>query len=148
MYFFIRNDEAFMPLGFYCHKDSIYEYFDEYTSEEKIRPITTRLLEKIYDNVIEEISFCKDRIYRAEEMRSWIGTFNNSIDEKMDMLENVGEVLADCDKEFDRLIQVREYVCFLNNILETIDDSSHIEANKYLYCGIDIPSPTVDDIVR
>ena len=41
--FFVRNDEAFMPISIYSRNNALYHYFDEYTPWEKIKPVKMRI---------------------------------------------------------------------------------------------------------
>lgn len=146
--FFVRNDEAFMPIGIYCRVNKIYQYFDEYTPWEKIKPITRPLLNKIRDDINDDILYYQKRYDRAKEMKEYVAGMNNSMDEKMEWIENIESTLDDCTKEMEEAKYVKHYLNFLDDIIESVEYEEHIEYKNYLYVGIEVGSPTVDDIVR
>ena len=146
--FFIRNDEAFMPIGIYCRVNKIYHYFDEYTPWEKIKPVTRPLLNKIRDDVNEDILYLQERCDRAKEMKEYIAGMNNSVEEKMERIENIEEALGDYHEELEEVEYVKTYLNFLDNIIESVEYEEHIDHKNYLYVGIEVGNPTVDDIVR
>ena len=146
--FFIRNDEAFMPIGSYCRSSAIYQAFDEYMSWEKIRPLTFDLLNKISGNVKDDIAHHQKQISKIKEHKAFIATFNNSVEEKIEALEGVESLLREYEEGLDTLNHVKEYIYFLEDILEDVEYAEHIDENAYLYAGIEIGSPTVEDIVR
>lgn len=146
--FFVRNDEAFMPIGTYSRNDCIYGYFDEYTPWEKIKAVTRPLLDKIRDDVNEDLQDVQKRYDRAKEMKEWIATLNNSLEEKMEYINNVEEVLEDCYEMRDDFMRVKSYLNFLDDIIKSVEYKEHIDYKAYLYVGIEVGSPTSEDIVR
>lgn len=146
--FFIRHEDTFLPIGIYCRSSSIYKYFDEYTPWEKIKPITRGLLDKIRGNVHEDLQASQERYDRAREMKEWVATLNNSLEEKMEYIENIEEVLGECCDEIETAKHVKDYLNFLDDIIESVEYEKHIDHKNYLYVGIEVGNPTVDDIVR
>ena len=146
--FFVRNENAFMPIGIYCRGSKIYEYFDEYTPWEKIKCITRPLLNKIRDDVNEDILSYQKRYDRAKEMKEYVATMNNSMDEKLEQIENIEEILGVCLEGIEKAEYVKNYLNFLGDIIEAVEYEEHIDYKSYLYVGIEVGSPTVDDIVR
>ena len=146
--FFIRNDEAFMPIGIYIRSSKIYEYFDDYTPWEKIKPVTRPLLDKIRDNVNDDILYFQKRYDSAKEMKAYVAGMNNSMDEKMEWIENIEATLGDCCEEIEKAEYVKHYLNFLDDIIESVEYEECIDYKNYLYVGIEVGNPTVDDIVR
>ena len=146
--FFIRHDEVFMPIGIYIRNSKIYEYFDEYTPWEKIKVVTRPLLNKIRDDVNEDILYHQKRYDRAKEMKEYVATMNNSMDEKMEWVENIEATLSDCCEEIKKAEYVKHYLNFLDDIVESVEYEENIDYKNYLYVGIEVGNPTVDDIVR
>lgn len=146
--FFIRHDDAFMPIGVYCRNSKVYQYFDEYTPWEKIKPITRPLLNKIRDDVNDDILYFQKRYDRAKEMKEYVAGMNNSMDEKMEWIENIEATLGDCCEEIEQAEYVKHYLSFLDDIIESAEYEEHIDHKNYLYVGIENSNPSVDDIVR
>ena len=146
--FFIRNGEAFLPISIYSHGNALYHYFDEYTPWEKIKVVTRPLLNKIREDVNEDILYHQKRYDRAKEMKEYVATMNNSMDEKMEWVENIEATLSDCCEEIKKAEYVKHYLNFLDDIVESVEYEENIDYKNYLYVGIEVGNPTVDDIVR
>ena len=146
--FFIRNDETFLPIGTYCRSSAIYQAFDEYIPWEKVRAISEPLLRKVYSNVTEDIQHHKEQIEKIKEHRAFIATFNNTLEEKMEMLENVESMLYEYEEGLDDLERVKSYIHFLEDIIESVEYETHINENAYLYAGIEVGNPTIEDILQ
>ena len=146
--FFIRHDEAFMPIGIYIRGSKIYEYFDDYIPWEKIKRVTRPLLDKIRDNINDDILYYQKRYDRAKEMKEYVAGMNNSMEEKMEWVENIEATLGDCCEEIEKAEYVKHYLNFLDDIIESVEYEKHIDYKNYLYVGIEVENPTVDDIVR
>ena len=146
--FFVRNDEAFMPISIYSRNNALYHYFDEYTPWEKIKSVTRPLLNKIRDDINEDILYYQKRYDRAKEMKEYGAGMNNSMDEKMEWIENIEATLGDCCEEIEKAEYVKHYLNFLDDIIESVEYEKHIDHKNYLYVGIEVGNPTVDDIVR
>lgn len=146
--FFVRNENAFMPISIYSRNNTIYEYFDEYTPWGKIKPVTRGLLGKIRDNINEDLAATQKRYDYAKEMKEWIATLNNSLEEKMEYIENAEELLSECRETIEQLTYIKHYLNFLDDIIESVKYEEHIDHKNYLYVGIEVGNPTVDDIVR
>ena len=145
--FFIRHNETFMPIGTYIRSSKIYEYFDDYTPWEKIKHVTRPLLDKIRDNINDDILYYQKRYDRAKEMKEYVATMNNSMDEKMEWIENIEATLGDCCEEIEKAEYVKHYLNFLDDIIESVEYEDGIDYKNYLYVGIEVGSPTVEDIV-
>lgn len=146
--FFVRHEDAFLPISVYSRNNTIYHYFDEYTPWEKIKPVTRGLLNKIRDDVNEDLRAEEKRYDHAKEMKGWIASLNNSVEEKMEQLTIIEEVLGECCEEREQLIFVKYYLDFLDDIIESVEWEDGIDHKNYLYVGIEVGNPTVDDIVR
>ena len=146
--FFIRNNETFMPIGIYCRSSAIYQAFDEYIPWEKIRPLNEPLLRRIYGEVMDEIREHTDQIDRIKEHIALIATFNNPMDEKIEMLDNIEEMLSEYEKGLEELDNVKAYILFLNDIIEAVEFEDDIDENAYLYAGVEVGiHPTTEDIM-
>lgn len=146
--FFIRNENAFMPIGRYIRGSRIYQYFDEYTPYGKIKVVTRPLLDKIRDDVNDDILYYQKRYDRAKEMKEYVAGMNNSMDEKMEWVENIEATLGDCCEEIEKVECVKHYLNFLDDIIDSVEYKEHIDHKNYLYVGIEVGSPTTEDIVR
>lgn len=146
--FFIRHDTTFMPIGTYVHGSCIYQYFNKYALWEKIKPIPQTLLNEIRNDVNEDILYFQKRYDRTKEMKAYVAGMDNSIEEKLEWIENLEATLEDCREEIEKAEYVKHYLNFLDDIIESVEYEEYIDQNNYLYVGIEVGNPTVDDIVR
>ena len=146
--FFIRNNDVFMPIGIYSRNNTIYQYFDEYTPWGKIKLVTRELLRKVRDNINEDLAATQKRYDYAKERKEWIATLNNSLEEKMEYIESVEELLSECCETIEQLTYTKHYLNFLDDVIESVEYEEHIDHKNYLYVGIEVGNPTVDDIVQ
>lgn len=146
--FFVRNENTFMPISIYSRNNTVYKYFDEYTPWGKIKPVTRELLSKVRNDINEDLAVTQKRYDHAKEMKEWIATLNNSLEEKMEYIENTEEVLSECCEEIEQLTYAKHYLNFLDDVIESVEYEDNIDHKNYLYVGIEVGNPTVDDIVR
>ena len=144
--FFIRHENAFLPIGIFCRSNEIYQCFNEYVPYGKIKPITKTLLNFVRNNVNDDIIYHQERLRRAVEMKKYVATMNNSMEEKMEWVDNIESMIDECKSDIDELQSVKHYLNFLQDILEAVEYETHIEMNKYLYVGIEVGDPTIDDV--
>ena len=81
-------------------------------------------------------------------MKEYVAGMNNSMEEKMEWIENIESTLDDCTKEMEGVKYVKHYLNFLDDIIESVEYEEHIDYKAYLYVGIEVGTPTSDDIVR
>ena len=96
----------------------------------------------------EDILSYKKRYDHAKEMKEYVATMNNSMDEKMEQIENIEEILGVCLEGIEKAEYVKHYLSFLDDVIEAVEYEEHIDYKNYLYVGIEVGNPTVDDIVR
>ena len=146
--FFIRHGDSFLPIGSFSRSNEIYQQFSESISWGQIRPISRPLLYFIGDNVNDCICYTEREIQRIEDNKAFIATFNNSADEKMKMIGNANAVKEEYVRELEELRYTRHYIDFLLEIIDSVDFNDDFDYKNYLYAGIEVGSPTIDDIVR
>ena len=73
---------------------------------------------------------------------------NNSLNEKMDTLCEIGHSINENTDYLDELKWACNYFDFLINIIDYAKFNNNYDINNYIYVGEEIPEPTVDDIER
>lgn len=143
--FFIRNGNDFIPLGDFSRNSIVYHTITDCTNVpwEKIIPLTLDNLQvaqtcahKQNTDALDYINTLKDRI---EEVKS----FNNSVEEKLEQIEMYRDEIEECRQEAEEARYAEDYFYFLADLIESAHD---IDADKYIYAGIEIGQPTVEDI--
>jgi len=145
MDFFVRHGDDFIPLGDFSRNSIIYPTMIDCANVpwEKIIPLTLDDLEaaqarahKRSTNALDYINILKNRI-------EGVKSFNNSIKEKLEQIEEYKGEIEEWQQEVEEARYAENYFYFLANLIEVARD---IDANKYIYAGIEIGRPTIEDI--
>lgn len=143
--FFVRHGDDFIPLGDFSRNSIIYFTMVNCANIpwEKIIPLTLdnlhtaqTYIQRHSTNALDYINTLKDRI---EEVKG----FNNSVEEKLEQIEKYKDEIAEWQQEAEEARYAENYFYFLANLIES---ARNIDANKYIYAGIEIGWPTIEDI--
>lgn len=143
--FFVRHGDDFIPLGDFSRDSIIYHTMKDCTNVpwEKIIPLTSEDLQvaqihahKHNTDALDYINTLKGRI---EEIKG----FNNSMEEKLEQIEEYRSEIEEYRQEVEEARYAENYFYFLADLIESAHD---IDADKYIYAGIEIGRPTVKDI--
>lgn len=150
--FFLRGkDDHFYPLGSYSRSTAIYEMFDEagYSNWESIRAITFKDIEAVRKENLDNIDGWKKLIKEIEDEIELIKSIEAPLDEKIDVIDRRLAELNGFKDKIDELEEVSSFCDFLETILEDIKygDYGSIDVDNYIYAGIEIGRPTVEDII-
>ena len=146
MDFFVRHGDDFIPLGDFSRNSIIYPTMIDCVNVpwEKIIPLTLDNLHAAQTRAHKRnidargyIEILKDRI---EEVKG----FNNSVEEKLEQIEEYRDEIAEWRQEAEEARYAENYFYFLMDLIEAAHDD--IDANKYIYAGIEIGRPTIEDI--
>lgn len=153
MSFFIRgNDDTFYPIGTYNRVTAIYNMFDsmEIGPYEKIEAITEAKLNKIESFTERQINEWNKHRIQTEEKISLVKTLNGSVEERISIWDELKDELCDCKSTIKELEEVKNFIWFLKEAITDVkwDDNFNIAPENYLYVGIEIGYPTIDDIVE
>lgn len=135
--FFIRHEDTFLPIGTFNRNNAIYQVFDGIAEWAKIRPIGEPILNDAEKIVKEFISVSEKALARANEEKSAIVVFNNTVEEKLQSINEYNSYIAEITDDIKGLKVAQQYLWFLRDILESIE---YTDFNKkpYLYVGIEV----------
>lgn len=108
----------------------------------KIRPLTEEMLREAINIVEGYIINCKESKKRQKEELKLIASFNNSVEEKIERIYQIYETIDDYK---DMLSEYNIALGYLRTFLDMIDFGKYEENTKF-YCGVEVGTPTVDDI--
>ena len=145
--FFIRNENVFLPIGTFSRGNYIYQLFNNFAPWEKIRPITISDLERIHNEMISDIEKAKDQLKEIDKRRALIATFNNSTEEKLEALEGYDEYEQGVKDDLAMAEYTKGYLNTLSDILDDVQFDERYDSDAYLYVGVEVGNPTVDDII-
>ena len=149
--FFIRRKDEFIPIADYSRNSFIFEVVQHYAPYEKIQAVPTRIAEQWIDEAEKQITECKNRIQQYQERIKLVSTFNNSVDEKMSVLRDYDEAVEELNCYIDEAITAREFFKFLAyQMIPAVQYNKDLDIDyeHYIYVGIEIGRPTLEDIVK
>ena len=146
-YFFIKsNTNEFILIGEFSRNTEVYRYCS--APYEKIKPLTIDNLNQIICDIEQGIECVKRGIQADKDERELVVKMNNSLDEKMETLREIGRSINENTNYLDDLKWACNYFAFLINIIDYAKFNNNYDINNYIYVGEEIPEPTVDDIER
>lgn len=143
--FFVRHEDDFIPLGDFSRNSIIYPTMKDCADVpwEKIIPLTLDNLHaaqtRVHKHSTDALDYINTLKSRIEEVKS----FNNSVEEKLEQIEMYRGEIEEWRQEAEEARYAENYFYFLMDLIEAAHD---IDANKYIYAGIEIGRPTIEDI--
>ena len=95
MHFFVRKGDNFLPIGTYSRNTTLYEALSLSAPYEAIRPLTMEKINEVISTLIDEEKHAEDTISSLEAKNKLIATFNNSTEEKMELINENDETIND-----------------------------------------------------
>ena len=146
-YFFIKsNTNEFIQIGEFSRNTEVYRYCS--APYEKIKPLTIDNLNQIICDIEQGIECVKRGIQADKDERELVSKMNNSVNEKMETLLEIGRSIEENTNYLDDLKWACNYFAFLINIIDYAKFNNNYDIDNYIYVGEEIPEPTVDDIER
>ena len=146
-YFFIKsNTNEFIQIGEFSRNTEVYRYCS--APYEKIKPLTIDNLNQIICDIEQGIECVKRGIQADKDERELVVKMNNSVNEKMETLLEIGRSINENTDYLDELKWACNYFAFLINIIDYAKFNNNYDIDNYIYVGEEIPEPTVDDIER
>ena len=146
-YFFIKsNTNEFIQIGEFSRNTEVYRYCS--APYEKIKPLTIDNLNQIICDIEQGIECVKRGIQADKNERELVVKMNNSIDEKMETLLEIGRSIEENTNYLDDLKWACNYFAFLINIIDYAKFNNNYDIDNYIYVGEEIPEPTINDIER
>lgn len=143
-HFFIRHKNEFIPLGTYGRSTFTFDTVHHYAPWEKIKVVTTQVLDNFIQDANEYIQECEKRRQNYEQRKQLIATFNNSINEKMDVIHDCDESIEELTDLINEAVDTCALFRFFRYRIVTASDNP----NDCLYVGLEISKPTLEDVIH
>jgi len=146
--FFIRNKDDFISIADYSRNSMIYSIVNNDVPYEKIRAITTQDISRFINVAAEKIEEYNRKIYKGKEQIKFVATFNNSIEEKLEVIAQYEEGIEEYTQSIEEYNYAKNFFSFLIELIDARrwEKNSSVNINEYIYAGIEIGRPTVEDI--
>lgn len=149
--FFIRHGDEFIPVGDFSRNSIIYSLVNDYAPWEKITPLTVDMLSNLVNkaeakkqDALRMVRVEKERIERVKD-------FNNSIEDKLEVIHGYEEAIDEWQQDAKEARYAKHYFGFLIDLIDAVRYGEHnkgVNINEYVYVGIEIGYPTVEDISK
>lgn len=140
--FYLKVEDKYCPLGSYSRNCSEYRFFKNIVPFEKIAPITIKNLKTVIEDIEFAISNEMKSIGRYSLNIKDIKTFNNSINEKMELIEDYRNTINELKEDLEANKKCLNFVNWLIEILTDVEyspyaDKHGITQDNYLWVGIE-----------
>ena len=149
--FFIRWKDEFIPIADYSRNHEVYHIVENFAPWEKIKALSTRDLEKFMTEAETWRTDFEQRIKVYRDRIQTISTFNNSVDEKISALRDCEDAIEELESYVNEATIAYDFFAMLAyNMIPAVryDRDFGIDYDHYIYVGIEIGRPTMEDIVN
>ena len=142
----IKDETTFIPIGSFSRSCHIYKAITD-APYEKIRPLKYEELNDIIRELHASKREYEDNIKNIENtITNTIPSFNNSIEEKMQEIQQQRGYIADISED---IVDIQFSIGYFRALQEIIYDNSNSSSSRddIIYYGVEIGSPTEEDVV-
>lgn len=123
--FYIKTEkEKYINILNYSRNSVVYEYMEKYAPYDDGKEITDKVLASIFEDVRSEKSKYEETLNKFKDRAKLVASFNNTVEEKMEEINNIEECIASTN-------EVKDELDFFENFLGVI--SAMTEDLKYGY---------------
>lgn len=144
--FYVRKNDVFCPIGTFSRSDKRYEFFRYQLPYGKCIAIDEDTLSLVRGDVDEEKKNINRGIEDARELMNNISSWNDPFEERIECISNIIFEVREREEELKELSMINHFLFFLSGILEEATYGD-MDNKKYLYVGIDAPTPTPDNVL-
>lgn len=153
--FFIRHNDDFLPIGTYGRPSGIFQMARFDVPYEAIHAVTSDTINAWKEGAEDEIEQIQKHISTRKEFIEMTMQSNNPLDEKMEYVGDVYNEIAYMKEEIEDARDAIKYYEFLATLISEAEETKynddengvHLDPVQYIYVGIEVGSPTLNDIV-
>lgn len=153
--FFIRTNDAFIPIASYGRSTRVYKIFED-VPYGKVDVLTTDYLKELSFEAQEYTNYVDKQIEKCYQRKEIIATFNNTVDEKYETVCEIEREIEDWQCEKREAEAAEDFIQFLRDMITEIQYNEDTKISEYLqdcdhyvYCGMEISANLSEkDIVQ
>ena len=147
--FFIRRGDDFIPISDYSRNSIIYQLVSDYAEYEKIKPLTIKSLQDLIARARKRKEEARKTIDHIKERIKNMRNLAETWDEALEYLEDYETAILEYEEEIKEARYAQHFFNFLEDIIDTVryDSESKYNYNEYIYAGIEIGRPNMEDII-
>lgn len=147
IHFFVRAGDTFCPIATYCRSSKVYEIFHR-APYEQITVLDKSTLSDYFNEATIMRDNIKEHITLYEKRIETITHFENSAEEKLELIMEEEELIEEANNE---LREIEDAICFIGFLISILNEVLYdvplgIFKNQYLYYGVECYRPTIKDI--
>ncbi len=151
--FFIRNKDVFLPIGTYCRSSRIAEAFQYVAPYEAIAPVTSKMIDNVKAEIRNQIDDYSKTIKHVEQENDFLRTCEMETSERVERYADNIELIDELKESQEACQRAWTFVDFLEDILQEAkmerewgENPLQLNENSYVYVGIEVGTPTTEDI--
>lgn len=151
--FFLRNKDVFLPIATYSRSNKIAEIFQYAAPYESIRPVTFKMLREVREVAQSQLNECDNSIARAKEQIEFLCNCTMEADERIEHYNSAVEFIEDVETCKKQCAHAISFIGFLEDVLEEAETERkwgenplQLNEDSYVYVGIEVGTPTIEDI--
>ena len=151
--FFIRVKDNFAPIYTSSRSSEVYQAFDNFAPWEKITPVTYDTLKLVRESVNDQIDHYKESIRKAQDKIEFLKGVQMDIEERMERYDDEVGFITDLRDYIEEKEYVLSFCAFLQSCLDEAREDKEWSSNPlgfdpagYIYVGIEVGTPTIEDL--
>lgn len=153
--FFIRRKDDFIPIGSFGRSSTISRAFNEFhftVPWEKIEALTPNDISQVINDVMGAKEDDLKLIDKYEKQIEEIKSIEAPLTEKLEQIAEIRENISEVREDYEDWDYAHSYLSFLLGILDEVrysdyDEDKEYDTDNYIYFGLEIGHPTVNDII-
>lgn len=144
---FLRKGNEFLEVSCTGRSSALSEMLEHYAPWEKVRLLTIKDLKDIYEQYTNELDKWKDYIAKQQAQRSLIASFNNSVEDKIEAIQDCNASIDEVSETVDELSYALMQIRWLISIAEDADGEygNHIQIYVGIECGGEITPDMIEE---
>lgn len=145
-YIFLHKGQEYLEVSCTGRSAALSEMFSEYAPWEKIHYMPVEELTEVYRTYRGELNKWKEYIQKKEAEKALIATFNNTAEDKMELIYDCNESIAEVTETIEELTEALAQVAMLISIADSSDNGVSVFVG--CECGSEVNDTYRDDYVE
>lgn len=147
--FYQRIGDRFIPFASFSRSSRIYGLFNNFAPWEKIRALDENKLDCFYSLLADSRHDYECALINCERTMEFVKDSNSPIEEKMRVRGDLERDIEDLRDDLEEIAAARTFLNLLGQMIDQCEwmQSNDVRPDRYIYCGIEIGNPSVEDIL-
>ena len=153
--FFLRVGDKFAPIYNSSCSSEVYQCFERYAPWEKIAPLDNEQLIYVRQDAKASIDHYEKSIKEAEDEIEFLKGALMQTEERMEQFHDLKEYINDLRDSIKEKEYVLDFCSFIQSMIDEAHDEKkwgsnplNLDPEAYVYVGIEVGTPTIEDIEK